>query len=339
MSVPIFVPHVGCPRQCSFCDQRMISGKAGPPSPEEAHGIAAQAVRTLKRGTAQIAFFGGSFTAMNRDYMTSLLESVQEFINDGTYTGIRISTRPDAVDREILTILQRYHVSDIELGAQSMSDEVLEANMRGHTAGDTRNAAKLIREFGFGLGLQMMTGLYKDTQDTIKHTAQSIIDMTPNTVRIYPALVLKGTVLEQLYYDGRYKPHGLDEATSQCARLLSDFTESGIKVIRIGLHDSPQLKESLVAGPYHPAFRELCESKLMLCEALEEIEKNCVNRGTLTLFVSPACVSRMVGQKRANLVKLKELGFNAKVHADENVAHLKVKVSVKEVKTDASQLD
>ncbi len=337
MSVAIFVPHAGCPQQCSFCDQRMISGKTAPPSPKEARETAEKAAKTMKRGTAQLAFFGGSFTAMDREYMISLLKSVQGFIDDGTYRGIRISTRPDAIDEETLEILKRYNVTDIELGAQSMSDEVLRANMRGHTAKDTQAAARLIRESGFGLGLQMMVGLYKDTPNTIRHTAQSIIDITPDTARIYPVLVLKGTMLEQLYNDGLYRPLDVEEATSQCAGLLSDFLKNGIKVIRVGLHDSPELKESFVAGPYHPALRELCESKLMLREALDEIERNVFRGRELELLVSPACVSRMTGQKRENIKKLKDMGFEARVLADAGMEHLKVKVRT--VKADASQLD
>jgi histone acetyltransferase (RNA polymerase elongator complex component) len=320
--VAIFVPHAGCPQQCSFCDQRHISGEAKPPTPEDARQAAKEALQHIGKG-AQIAFFGGSFTAMDRAYMASLLEAVQEFIEDGSYAGIRISTRPDAIDGDILEALKKYHVTDIELGAQSMSDEVLQANTRGHTAEDTRKAAKMVKQWGFGLGLQMMTGLYGDTDNTTVHTAQQIAALAPDSVRIYPVLVLRGTALERLYRAGAYEPLTLEGAVERCARLLKLFGEKGVPVIRLGLHDSPALKGSLVAGPYHPAFRELCESRLMLREALAEIERNGIPKGDVRLYVSPRCVSKMIGQKRENLVALHGLGYCAKVISSEGTAYLK----------------
>jgi histone acetyltransferase (RNA polymerase elongator complex component) len=301
----------------------MISGTAKPPTPEDARQIAKDAVGQAGKD-AEIAFFGGSFTAMGRAYMVSLLEAVQEFIEDGSYAGIRISTRPDAIDEDVLATLKRYHVTDIELGAQSMCDEVLLANMRGHSAEDTKKAAKLIKEWGFGLGLQMMTGLYCDTEDTTVHTAQAIAALSPNTVRIYPVLVLRGTALERLYRSAEYTPLTINEAVERCAGLLELFQEKGIPVIRLGLHDSPELKSNLVAGPYHPAFRELCESRLMLREAIGQIEANGIPKGDIKLYVSPRCVSKMIGQKRENLAALSGLGYRGKVISREKTAYLKV---------------
>ena len=321
--VAIFVPHAGCPQQCSFCDQRMISGAVKAPTPEDVRKIAAEAL-THAGKDAQLAFFGGSFTAMDRSYMISLLESAREFVENGSYSGIRISTRPDAINDEVLAILKRYHVTDIELGAQSMCNDVLRANTRGHTAEDTRTAAKLIKQRGFGLGLQMMTGLYGDTNDTTVHTAQQITALSPDTVRIYPVLVLRGTGLEHLYRTGEYAPLTLNDAVERCAQLLKLFGEKGIAVIRLGLHDSPELKANLVAGPYHPAFRELCESRLMLNVALTELKSKGIAKGDIRLLVSPRCVSRMIGQKRGNLAALAGLGYNAKVVARDETAYLKV---------------
>jgi histone acetyltransferase (RNA polymerase elongator complex component) len=301
----------------------MISGTAKPPTPEDARKTAKDALAHAGKG-AQIAFFGGSFTAMERSYMISLLEAVREFIEDGSYAGIRISTRPDAIDGEILEILRKYRVTDIELGAQSMCDDVLRANTRGHTAEDTRKASKLIKQWGFGLGLQMMTGLYGDTDNITVHTAHEIAALTPDCVRIYPVLTLRGTALERLRSTGDYVPQTLNGAVDLCTRLLELFQEKGIPVIRLGLHDSPELKSSFVAGPYHPAFRELCESRLMLRQALAEIEKNGIPKGNVRLYVSPRCVSKMTGQKRGNLLALNNLGYSAKVVSCENTAYLKV---------------
>ncbi|MBR7061045.1 MAG: radical SAM protein [Eubacterium sp.] len=189
-NISIFVPHLGCPKQCSFCNQKTITGKQNQPTPEDVEKALETALK--RRGYEyEIAFFGGSFTAIDRQYMISLLEAAFPYIENGSVKGIRISTRPDCIDTETLDILKKYGVSSIELGAQSMDDEVLQANLRGHTAKDVENASKLIKEYGFELGLQMMTGLYKDTDEKAIETAKKIIALKPETVRIYPTVVLK----------------------------------------------------------------------------------------------------------------------------------------------------
>ena len=323
------MPHNGCPHACVFCNQRQITGQSYQPSPEDV----LEAVRTAKEslgektGNAEIAFFGGSFTAIDREYMTSLLRAASPFVKSGEFYGIRISTRPDAIDDEILGILKEYGVTSIELGAQSMSDRVLELNRRGHTSADVVNASHLIKDTGFSLGLQMMTGMYGSSLETDVETARRIAALSPDTVRIYPTIVLKGTELYGLYEKGEYQPETLEEAVPLCAELLSIFEKSGIRVIRLGLHDSGSLRNSMAAGAYHPAFRELCESEIMYNNALEAIKTAGIGNGAVDFYVAPQSVSRFIGQKRSNLNRLGELGITAIVRQDSRLSKYEVRAS------------
>ena len=208
-NISIFVPHIGCPNMCSFCNQRYITGKNSAPTAEnvEEAVLTALSSKNYNPETTEIAFFGGSFTAINHNYMITLLNSAFKYVHKGLVAGIRISTRPDAIDRGILTILKSYGVTAIEIGAQSMNDKVLKKNNRGHTAKDVQNASKLIKEMGFSLGIQMMTGLYGDNNSEAIKTAKEIAKLKPDTVRIYPTIVLKDTDLAALYADGFYKEY------------------------------------------------------------------------------------------------------------------------------------
>ncbi|MBR4911175.1 MAG: radical SAM protein [Clostridia bacterium] len=314
-NISVFVPHIGCPNMCSFCDQRHITGAHAAPGSEDV----VSAVKNAKKSknydpeNTEIAFFGGSFTAINRNYMLTLLEAAYSFVESGDVAGIRISTRPDAIDGEILTLLKSYGVTAIELGAQSMDDKVLLKNNRGHTSQDVINASNLIKEYGFSLGLQMMTGLFGDSDKKTLETAKSIIKLAPQTVRIYPTIVLKGTDLAALYADGHYKPQTLEEAVNICSKLLLMFSTAGIKVIRLGLHSIE--KEAYVAGPWHPAFSELCLSGLFYKKALDLLGE----KGNYNLYVSPENISKMIGQKRGNIEKLKALGYNCRVFAADHL--------------------
>lgn len=320
-NVALFIPHNGCPYQCSFCNQRGITGEAYQPAPRDVTDAVTRALGTYN-GTAEnmeLAFFGGSFTAIDRDYMVSLLEAAQPYIKMGALCGIRVSTRPDCIDEEILSLLKAYGVTSIELGAQSMDDTVLKANGRGHSAKAVMDASRLIREYGFSLGLQMMTGLYKSTPQCDIETAKRIAALAPDTVRIYPTITLKGTALEALYRSGAYIPPTLEETVGLCSYLLSFFKERGIPVIRLGLHDSESLKEEKIAGPYHPALRELCESRLLLLNIKKQIEDKKLPGGTLTLRVNPKAVSKACGQKRRNLAELLRMGYKAVIIQDDSV--------------------
>ena len=228
-NISIFVPHLGCPCQCSFCNQKTITGQANQPTPQDVDKAVKTALKS-KGFDYEIAFFGGSFTAIDREYMISLLKAANKYIKSNEVKGIRISTRPDCIDEEILDLLKEYGVTSIELGAQSMDDEVLLANRRGHTAKDVENASELIKSYGFELGLQMMTGLYKDSEEKAIKTAEKIIALSPQTVRIYPTVVLKGTYLADLYLSGEYKPLNADESAQLCAKLVLLFEKNNIKM-------------------------------------------------------------------------------------------------------------
>ena len=321
-NISIFVPHIGCPNKCSFCNQRHITGVCKAPHPEDVLKAVKEAKKSSKYNpaTTQIAFFGGSFTAINRNYMMSLLEVASNCVINGDVSGIRISTRPDAIDREILTVLKQNNVTAIELGAQSLNDRVLKMNNRGHCVADVENASKLIREFGFELGLQIMTGLFNDTDEKAIKTAKKVIEIKPDTVRIYPTVVLKDTHLAALYLDGIYKPQELNDAVNLASKLYLMFTEAGIKVIRLGLHSIES--KAFLAGPWHPAFSELCLSSIMLKKALKLLN----TKGKYTIYVSKSDVSKMIGQKRSNIIYLESKGFLWKVKEKSGIDSLELQI-------------
>lgn len=321
-NISIFVPHIGCSNQCSFCNQRHITGTNKAPDKNDVINAVKIATKSAKYNSnnTEIAFFGGSFTAINRNYMLDLLTTANQFVTSGVVSGIRISTRPDAINDEILNILKQNGVSSIELGAQSLNDNVLLQNNRGHTSNDVEVASALIKQYGFSLGLQMMTGLYGDCDEYAISTAQKIIDLKPDTVRIYPTIVLKNTHLAELYYKKIYTPQTLDEAISLCSVLLKMFDKANIKVIRLGLHSIET--ESFLAGPWHPAFSELCYSKIMF----ENAKLLLNSAGQYTIFVNPLCVSKMVGQAKKNILELKKLGFDCIVKTDNNIELHNVRV-------------
>ncbi len=309
-NISIFVPHAGCPHLCSFCDQKTISGSVKAPDAGEVFELLKeQAPHLEERGmTAEIAFFGGSFTAIERGYMESLLLAADRAIKKfPVYTGIRCSTRPDCVDEKIVNVLKKYGVTAVELGAQSMSDEVLSANERGHTAEDVRQAARLVRESGIELGLQMMTGLYRDTPENCLYTADEFIKLRPKTVRIYPTVILKNTKLGDLFESGEYKSFSFEETVELCAKLHRKFTEKGVRIIRMGLHASPDVERDMLGGVYHPALREIVESRIFL----EDLKRQLlgVKKGKHLVYTDPKNISKAVGQKKCNINALAELGY------------------------------
>ncbi len=282
------------------------------------------AVDSLKENTAnaEIAFFGGSFTAIDREYMIALLDAAYPYTD--RFKGIRISTRPDCIDEEVLSLLKNYRVTSIELGAQSMSDEVLLSNERGHTADDVRIASRLIRDYSFELGLQMMTGLYRSDDMLDMMTAEEFIQLDPSTVRIYPTVVMKNTRLALLYERGAYAPQTLDQAIDLCASLIERFTDCGIRVIRVGLHDSETLRRDMITGPFHPAFRELCESRMMYKILLEKLQQSGKHRAFVA--VSPRFVSKAIGHKQENLRKLRSLSYDITIVPDPSLDDFQVTV-------------
>ena len=317
-NLAIFVPHVGCPNRCSFCNQRTISGQEEVPTPEQVRALCEKGLLQLKRRAreSQIAFFGGSFTAIPRPLMCALLEAAAPFVGPEGFSGIRISTRPDAIDEEILALLKRYGVTALELGAQSMDNEVLRRNGRGHTAEQVRQAAALIRSASLELGLQMMTGLPGDSPVGAWETARAFLDLRPDTVRIYPTVVLEGTDLAAWQRDGSYRAMPVEEAVPLCAGLMDLFEEQGVRVIRVGLHASETLQGACIGGAYHPAFRELCEGERYLRKILTQLQWQNIPRGAVQILVHPGERSKAVGQRRCNLARLAQLGYQAQVSTD-----------------------
>ncbi|MEE3450277.1 MAG: radical SAM protein [Acutalibacteraceae bacterium] len=329
-NISVFVPHNGCPHQCSFCNQKSITGVQYQPTPEDVDNAVYTALAFQKKYDYEIAFFGGSFTAINREYMLSLLNAAYKYVKSGDVRGIRLSTRPDAIDREVLDILKSYGVTSIELGAQSMCDEVLSANLRGHTSDDVANSSRLIKEYGFSLGLQMMTGLYKSSYDRDVYTAKRIIELAPETVRVYPTITLGGTMLGDLYLKGEYIPQTLDESVDLCALLLKMFWKNNIEVIRLGLHYSEDLKKGMLFNNYHPAFKELCESKIFIDEFRKQFgidENACFNESVnVTVSINPKSVSKFVGQGRENIKRLALQGINVNIVQDNDIALYGLKI-------------
>ena len=319
-NISIFVPHIGCPHRCSFCDQNTISGADKAPRGDDVRRICCQALSEVKDPeNAEIAFFGGSFTAIPQKYMLELLEAAGEFVGEGLFSGIRISTRPDCISINVLRILKECGVTAIELGAQSMDDTVLELNERGHSAQDVFDAAELIRAFGFELGLQMMIGLYGSTPEIEWETIRKITGICPDTVRIYPVVVLKNTKLAQLLESGEFVPFSFDTAVEIAASAMVMFQESGIRVIKCGLHASEFVEHDMVGGFYHPAFRELCDG-LVYRHNMEFLLNSLNVRPDSALFaVAKGCMSKALGHKRSNINYFRCLGIDVKIIEDENV--------------------
>ncbi len=325
-NISIFVPHKGCPNDCSFCNQRTISGQTVIATPIDVENAVKTAIEyNVDTKNTEIAFFGGSFTAIEREYMCSLLTAAKHFLDTYGFVGIRVSTRPDYIDNEVLELLKSYGVTAIELGAQSMVDEVLSANRRGHTADDVRKASRLIKVHGFELGLQMMTGLYKSDFEKDEFTAKEIVKLQPDTVRIYPTVVLKNTHLGYLQEIGEYKAPNADESALFCAKLLQMFNENHIKVIKLGLHSSETVESDMIGGAYHPAFRELCEGYIYLEKMLATLSLKDKSK-EYTIFVNEKALSKAKGQQKRNEKALKNQGFCCTIKGNKNLEEFQIEV-------------
>lgn len=322
-NISVFVPHIGCPNKCSFCNQNTITGEKVSPTSKDVESAVKTAAShpSYSPENTELAFFGGSFTAIEKNYMCELLNVGYTFVKNGTVSGIRISTRPDAITPEILTLLKEKGVTAIELGCQSLDDEVLKLNHRGHTVKDVENASSLIKQYGFSLGLQMMTGLYGDTDEKSIATAKKIIELGADTVRIYPTLLLKDTYLYFLYQKGEYAPQTVEQAVEIVAELLTLFEQANIKVIRVGLHTVEV--DGFVSGPWHPAFGELAKSKVLLKKVLKIIKDKNIPKGNIEISLPKSKVSAMIGQKRSNVLTLEKMGYNAKIIIGENDMEIK----------------
>jgi len=302
--LPVFVPHLGCPNDCVFCNQRRISGALQSVSAEDVCR-ALEAVEG-KDEQYELAFYGGSFTAIPSRQQEALLGAALPFLRSGLLCGIRLSTRPDAIDDEVLDRLERFGVTTVELGAQSMADSVLARCRRGHTAEDTRRAAALIRGRGFSLVLQMMTGLPGSSKEMDVDTARQLIALRPDGVRIYPTVIIADTMLADLWRQGAYAEHTVESAVDTCAEILPLFADAGIPIIRLGLNPTEELSGgAALGGAYHPALGELVYSRLRRNEA-EALLRGVTPGETVTLGIRRGLLSQLVGQHGANRRWLKE---------------------------------
>lgn len=301
--IPIFIPFLGCPHDCAFCNQVKITNYR---DKADSDSIRKQiedyfAYFKDKESPKEIAFYGGSFTGLPYETMVSYLEIANEYKKKGIIDRIRLSTRPDYINNSILDCLKSYHVDTIELGIQSFDDEVLSANERGHSAFDSKRASELIKEYGFTLGHQIMPGLYKDSREKIIKTALESARIKPDIARIYPTLVIKDTKLEKLYQGGIYQPLSLEEAVEISAEVLMIFTYKNIKVIRIGLQPTDNINEGrdVVAGPFHAAMRQLVESYIYRIYLEEVIKKENLS-GDVLIHAKAKDISLIAGNKKSN---------------------------------------
>ena len=324
-NIPIFVPHRGCPFDCVFCNQKRITGSTKAVTAGEVRDTISQYLKTLpqKDCIIEAAFFGGSFTGIPIDEQSELLSAAKQFADSGKIHGIRLSTRPDYISEEILDNLLKYGVTTIELGVQSMDNEVLLKSNRGHTKEQVQKAVELIKQYPFSLGLQMMTGLPGDTDEKSIHTAREIIALKPDIVRIYPTLTIKDTYLEEMYLKGQYTPQTVDEAVELSKTLLLMFEKNGITVIRIGLQSTDEICEngSVVAGPVHSSFRELVESSIYFDVIRGQLKSGCRAK----VFVNPKEISKAVGNKRRNILKLENENISIKIYEDKNLGKREVR--------------
>ncbi|MBQ3481091.1 MAG: radical SAM protein [Oscillospiraceae bacterium] len=303
--IPVFVPHLGCPHRCVFCDQRRISG-SGESATADTVRQAIKTAAALPRNGAkrQLAFYGGSFTAIPADRQEELLAAAAEAIARGELDAIRLSTRPDAIDDEVLTRLRRFGVETVELGAQSMDGEVLRLSGRGHTAGDVERSARAVKAAGFRLILQMMTGLPGDSDEKDAETAKKLIALQPDGVRIYPTVIVRDTELWRLWKQGAYREHSTEDAVRVCAKLVPLFEEAGIPVIRLGLNPTEELSGGEAAGgAYHPALGELVRARILL-EKMRALLAGTPRGGRVLLGTAERSLSQAIGQKRENLQRL-----------------------------------
>lgn len=334
--IPIFVPHLGCPNDCTFCNQKKISGQTKNVKAEDVKNTIEYYLNNFKDDNKyiEVAFFGGSFTGIDVDKQKELLSVAYEYIKNKKIDSIRISTRPDYINKEILKMLKSYGVKTIELGVQSTNDYILNKSKRGHTFEDVKKASKLIRKNGFILGHQMMVGLPESTRQDEINTAKDLIKLKPKIVRIYPVLVIKGTQLEKDYESGEYTPLTVEQAVETAKDLLVLFNKKKINVIRIGLQNTNEItdpnskKSQVVAGPYHPAFRQLVESRLWYDNIANEIKKVNSNVTHIQIDVNPSDINNAVGHKRINIEKINDTyNTDLKINPNSKIKKEKLKIT------------
>ncbi len=335
--IPIFVPHYGCPNDCTFCNQVKISGKQTDVTAKDVKDTINFYLDNFKDDSryVEVAFFGGSFTAIDPKIQEELLGAASEFIKEKKVNSIRISTRPDCIDKKVLKRLKKYKVKTIELGVQSSNNYILNKSKRGHTFEDVKKASRMIRFRGFTLGHQMMVGMQDSTALDELNTAKDLIKLKPKLVRIYPVLVIKGTELAKEYSRGEYTPLTVEQAVARCKDITYLFRKHKINVIRIGLQNTEEITDpkkkgsEVLAGPYHPAFRQLVEGEMWYDSIAEKIKDINSKVKTVQITVNPDSFNEAIGHKKANILRLKEMyNVDCVIKADESIKLDKFKVDV-----------
>lgn len=319
--IPVFIPHLGCPHDCVFCNQKRIAGKVNAPKPSEVSALLDVAFE--RSPDAEIAFYGGSFTAIPLNEQEEYLKVAAKF----NPKSIRLSTRPDAITGPILDLLKKYGVKTIELGAQSMDDSVLTASNRGHTAEDVRASSRMIKAAGFNLILQMMVGLPGEDKNSAVNTAREIAKLKPDGVRIYPTVVVRDTCLEDMWRRGEYTALTVENAVEVCADITEIFDEANIPIIRMGLNPTEDLNGGdALGGAYHPAFGQLVSARRWLRCLREMICE--INADEIIIYAHPKEISNVAGHKGENKKKLME-EFSLKkitILGDKNMPRNKISV-------------
>lgn len=335
--IPIFVPNLGCPMECTFCSQEKITGQETNVTAKDVKDTIEYYLQNFKDDSkyVEVAFFGGSFTGIDVEIQKQLLEAANEYIKMGKVNSIRISTRPDYISKEILKMLKKYNVKTIELGVQSSNDYILSKSKRGHNFEDVKKASKLIRRYMFKLGHQMMVGMPESTELDEINTAKDLIKLKPKMVRIYPVLVIKGTELANEYKEGEYTPLTIDQAVERCKEIIYMFRKKHIDVIRVGLQNTDEItdpskdKSEVLAGPYHPAFRQLVDDSMWYDSIAEKIKKINMKVKKVEITVNPEFTSNIIGHKKENMKRLKEMyDVEVIVKADENMKAGKFEINV-----------
>lgn len=340
--IPIFVPHLGCPNDCVFCNQKSISGQTKMITDKKLRKIIDEYISSFKEEAyTEIAFFGGSFTGIEIETQERLLSVAYEYVKAKKIDSIRISTRPDYINKDILKMLKKYGVKTIELGVQSSNDYILKRSNRGHKFEDVKRASKLIRRYGFNLGHQIMIGLPDSTRIDELNTAKDLIKLKPKMVRIYPVLVIKNTKLEKEYNEKTYEPLTLNQAVERCKEMVYMFNKKHISVIRIGLQNTDiicepnQESSQVIAGPYHPAFGQLVEDSIWYDSIVDKIKKFNVKVKKVKIVVNPQEVNNVIGHKKENANKFKEIyDVTIQVEGNEKIRLGKSEITVLETYVD-----
>jgi histone acetyltransferase (RNA polymerase elongator complex component) len=314
--IPVFIPHRGCPHQCLFCNQNSITGQtAGDVLTAVEKTITTWLARSRYRTQVQVAFYGGSFTCLPEEQQEKMLRVVQPFLRRGDVQCIRVSTRPDCLDFALCTFLQGMGVGIVELGVQSLDDDVLHRSRRGHTSADCRRAVGLLQETGIEVGIQLMPGLPGESGPSFFRGVREVIDLAPAFVRLYPVLVVDHSGLAEIYRNGDYRPLTMNRAVALTCRAREMFLQAGIRVVRIGLQPSASLERDLLAGPYHPAFGELVVARSWF-RKIRALLARCPAGSRLTVQISERDLSAFLGPKRMNIKRLGQLALANRLHVE-----------------------